>query len=231
MKSEDIMLGSFPRSGSTWFRTIFANCLNLKEGRPEQASMKELAQIMPALGFSKLGKNGPDFYQPRLIKTHRLPSEIKPFRPQRVLHLWREPQGVMKSCFRYYQAHRNYQTNDLSSFIRNPKLGMPAWQKHYADWSPIATASLEYDRMRKDTVNEVSRVLEELGYQEILPFVNDAVELANLENMKHSEKQGIRNPERFDSSFSSIGGSASDETRLGDSDIEYIKSVLSDHKI
>lgn len=231
MGSEDIMLGSFPRSGSTWFRTIFANCLNLKHGKREQASMKELAQIMPVLGFSKLGKNGPGFYRPRLIKTHRLPGEIKPFRPKQILHLWREPVGVMKSCFRYYRAHRSYQIKDVSTLVRNPRLGMPAWKKHYVDWSPIATVTLEYDNMRDNTVAEVSKVFQELGYEELLPFVGDAVELANLENMKKSEKQGIRNPERFDSNFSSIGGSTSDATKLSDSDMEYITSLSSDLEI
>ena len=225
MGSEDIVLASFPRSGSTWFRTIFANCLNLKNGSDTQTQMKDLEQVMPVLGFSNLRSGGPEYYRPRLIKTHRLASEIIPMRPKQIFHLWREPKAVMKSCFRYYSANRNYEVGNVSDLIRNPKLGMPAWKKHYQAWSPIATVSLDYNLMKDNTVQEIERVLNELGFDELSPFVADAVELANLENMKKSEKQGIRDPERFDSSFGSIGGSTSDKTELSAADLEYIDSV------
>ncbi len=225
MGSDDIVLASFPRSGSTWFRTIFANCLNLKNGTSENTSMLDLEKVMPVLGFSDLGSGGADYYRPRLIKTHRLAGEIKPFRPKQILHLWREPEGVMKSCFRYYSAHRGHNVESLSSLIRNPKLGMPAWRKHYLAWKPSSTVELRYNSMRDMTVEEVTRVLSEMGYDELLPFVGGAVELANLKNMKKSEKQGIRDPERFDSSFGSIGGSVSDQSTFSESDLEYIESI------
>ena len=225
MGSNDIVLASFPRSGSTWFRTIFANCLNLKDGSDESISMKDLETVMPVLGFSNLSKGGPSYYQPRLIKTHRLRSEIIPFRPKQVLHLWREPNAVMKSCFRYYGAHRDFETGELSDLIRNAKLGMPAWKKHYDAWKPAATVSLDYNSMRDNTTEQFTRVLTELGYDELLPFVADGVALANVKNMSKSEKQGIRDPERFDSNFGSIGGGDSDKSKLSDSDLEYIKSV------
>jgi hypothetical protein len=79
--------------------------------------------------------------------------------------------------------------------------------------------------MRDRTVEEVTRVLSEMGYDELMPFVGGAVELANLKNMKKSEKQGIRDPERFDSSFGSIGGSVSDQSTFSESDLEYIESI------
>ena len=226
MGNDDIVLASYPRSGSTWFRTIFANCLNLKNGSNEPVSMLELESVMPVLGFSNLSKGGPDYYQPRLIKTHRLAYEIKPFRPKQILHLWREPKAVMKSCFRYYGAHRDFEIGDLSDLIRNPKLGMPAWKKHYIAWKPVATVSLDYNLMRDNTAEQITRVFDELGYKELIPHVEDAVALSNLKNMLKSEKQtGIRDPERFDSSFGSIGGSVSDNSKLSDQDLEYIKSV------
>lgn len=228
MTGEDILLCSFPRSGSTWFRTVFANCLHLKNGHGKQATMVDLESVMPVLGYSKLGSGGADFYKPRLIKTHRLASEIKPFRPKQVFHLWREPIGVMKSCFRYYSAHRGFKTSDLQSFIRDDKLGMAAWKKHFVQWQPVATVSLEYNCMRDDTVGEVSRVLGEMGYDELLPLVAEAVEMASLANMKKSEKQGIRNPERFNEGFASIGGAGSDSVEFSDSDLHFIESMSSD---
>ena len=225
MGAEDIILASYPRSGSTWFRTIFANCINLKNGSDSPTSMLDLESVMPVLGFSNLGNKGPDYYRPRLIKTHRLAGEIKPLRPTKIFHLWREPKAVMKSCYRYFGANRNYQVDDLSSMIRDPKLGMPAWKKHYLAWAPAATVVLQYSMMRDHTVEQFSRVMSELGYDELLPFVEGGVELANLENMKKSEKAGIRDPQRFDKSFGSIGGSVSDKTTFSDSDLEYIESV------
>ncbi len=225
MGRDDVVLASFPRSGSTWFRTIIANCLNLKDGQDANTQLIDLADRMPVLGYSDLGRGGPKFYQPRLIKTHRLPGEIKPFRPKQILQLWREPVGVMKSCFRYYSANRNFQTSDLSSLIRDSKLGMPAWKKHYLDWKPLATVTLDYNQMRDNTVVEVSRVLKAMGCDDLLPKVARAVELANLENMKKAEKQGIPDPERFDKSFATIGGSVSDATKFSESDRQYIESM------
>ena len=101
---------------------------------------------------------------------------------------------------------------------------MPAWKKHYLAWAPKATVELKYDSMRSDTAKEISRVFNELGYKELLPFVSEAVEMANIENMKKSEKLGVRNPERFKENFGSIGGGDSDQSTLSDSDVQYIRS-------
>ena len=226
MGADDIVLASYPRSGSTWFRTVFANALNLKSGIREHTALKDLEQTMPVLGFSKLGASGPEFYRPRLIKTHRLSSEIKPFRPKRVLHLWREPVGVMKSCFRYYSAAKVVSIEDnISEYIRNQKFGLPAWRAHHDQWKPLATVTLQYESMRQNTTEEITRVLSELGYNELLPFVADAVELASIENMRKNEKNaGPRDPDRFIGNFKSIGG-ASERTNLTEDDLDYIKTL------
>jgi len=231
MEDGDIVLASFPRSGNTWFRTLFANCLKLKSGQESTTTMIELADYMPVLGYSNLGKTGPDFHRPRLIKTHRLPWEIKPFRPQKILLLWREPVGAMKSGYRYYSANRKFQTTDISNFIRDKKLGMPAWKKHYLSWENRATVTLQYRAMRDQTAVEFSSVLKQLGYEELLPFVEQAVELASLENMTKTEKQGIRDPDRFTTDFRSIGGGDQDKTKLADSDMEYIQSMTKEISI
>jgi len=228
MEKGDILVASFPRSGSTWFRTIIANCLNLKDGAENHTQLKDLEKRMPVLGFSNLGRGGPEFYRPRLIKTHRLAGEIMPFRPNQSMHLWREPFGVMKSCFRYYSAHRDHDIESISTLIRNPRLGMPAWKKHYLAWSPVASVELEYNNMRDNTAGEISRVLSELGCDDLVPFVAGAVELASLENMKKSEKLGLRDPDRFARNFDTIGGGDADKSELSESDLEYIASFMQD---
>jgi hypothetical protein len=230
MGADDIILASFPRSGSTWFRTVFANAINLKNGVNENTHMKDLESVMPVLGFSNLSKSGPSFYRPRLIKTHRLHREIKPFRPKQVLHLWRHSTGVMKSCFRYYSASRMTTIEDnISDYIRNPKFGLPAWREHFDNWQPQATVSLQYEMMRSDTAGEIARVLEELGYHELLPFVDQAVNLASIENMRKSEATaGVRDPDRFIGSFETVGVGATDKTTLSESDQSYIDSLSHD---
>ena len=72
---------------------------------------------------------------------------------------------------------------------------------------------------------------QQLGYTELLPFVEKAVELASLENMTKTEKQGIRDPERFTTDFRSIGGGDQDKTKLADSDMEYIQSMAKEISI
>ena len=226
MVPSDIILASFPRSGSTWFRTVFANALNLKAGIHECFSFKDLPDVMPALGYSRLGWGSPEYYQPRLIRTHRLASQIIPFRPQKVLHLWREPEGVMKSSFRYYSANRNVSiAKSCSEFVRDPRYGMPAWRKHYDQWALKATTELRYTDFRKDTVKAMDEVYRSLDYHELLPFVAEAVELASLEHMKKSEAKGMRNPERFEKDFNSIGGSKDNDLELSEADVQYIRTM------
>jgi len=78
MEDGDIVLASFPRSGNTWFRTLFANCLKVKSGQESTTTMIELIDYMPVLGYSNLGKTGPDFYRPRLIKTQTISPPKNP---------------------------------------------------------------------------------------------------------------------------------------------------------
>ncbi len=210
LRPGDIWLTSFPRSGSTWLRTILANLMRVAGGQHSGITPSELDSMMPTLGLSDLSRPWSQPCLPRFVKTHRPYVPFLFGRPRRSVVLVRDPRDALVSYYRLMIAStiQPYQ-GSLSEFLRDSRFGLPAYQRHFESWHARATSLVSYEGLRADPAQAVRETLAALGIDVSPTLIAGAIELSNRERMRAiAEAHGQRDPGRFVSNFQAYGKAA-----------------------
>jgi hypothetical protein len=191
LRESDVILASFPKSGNTWMRFIWANMVAELELGGCVVDFHSLDGEM-VCDHDKYNYGGLEYDGlPRLIKTHHLFDE-RVFRENRVLYIHRHPCDVMISyhAFRTAKVRRTRVSQlSFSEFLRDPKYGIPAWGRHMQSWLPRATAVVSYEGLREDGCRQVQRVLRDLKIRDVdSDTVEGAVERASFANTRMLEE-------------------------------------------
>ncbi len=185
--NQDI-LASYPRSGSTWLRTMITNVVY-----PEAMGNPQITnKVIPGI---KLG----NFFQalkspaPHILKTH---SNYYPLRKHRALYLMRDARHAVLSLFRYTTTRQNIDMpyEVWFSLYKNRYLG-PRWDDNVRSWlSPGNNTRmnpdifyLKYEDMQEDP----KAVLKEVCDYFQIPYNEDAltraIELTSVNNLRNWE--------------------------------------------
>ncbi|MFQ5417128.1 MAG: sulfotransferase domain-containing protein [Myxococcota bacterium] len=195
LRDSDVILASYPKSGNTWMRFIWANLVSELELGGREVDFHLLNGEM-ICDHNRHLYGGLEYHSlPRLVKTHQ-PFDARVFRGNRILYLHRHPCDVMESyhAFRFAKLRRSRVTQlSLSQFIRDEKYGIPAWGEHVRSWLPNATVVSSYEALREHTASEVSRILSALEIPGIgREAIEDAVKRASLANVRRLEERSGR---------------------------------------
>lgn len=202
LRAEDVLLASFPRSGSTWLRFFLANLVSLHELDGSPIDFARLNAMLPELGASDLLATWPYSSIPRVVKTHR-PHSVLLRVPRRSVLVVRDPRDVMVSYYLYEQGKsRPRFTGAFSGFLHCPGLGLKAWFRHQRSWSSRATLELRYEALRAAPVEQLRRLL---GLLEVAPptdLVEEAVSRSKLGRVRDVEQRsGSGHEGRFREGF------------------------------
>ena len=185
LKREDVILGSYPRSGSTWLRfTLF----EILTGKPSSfgdvnsafRGLKDHRQawhVLPGGG--------------RFIGTH------EPFRAsyRRAVYLVRDVRDVVLSEFAFEQnlgIGRQNLDEYLKDFVGGRKRH-GSWQKHAQSWldSPLASNGdllvIRYEDLRQDSVKTFMKIADFLGMSKDRDAVERAVANNSVQRMREKE--------------------------------------------
>ncbi len=197
LKSNDVFLASYERSGSTWLRFVLLEILTrnsagfdcVNDFIPEMGRHRDVAPLLPNGG--------------RLIKTHeRYRGEYK-----RALYLVRDLRDVLLSNYARHDemGFAVYFTNGrgfdgyLESFLKGKTSHFGSWQGHVRSWldSPLAKNGnllvIRYEDMRKSTEPTLLKVLEFLGVKTDPDVIRLAIANNSLEKMREKEDHSKRN--------------------------------------
>lgn len=191
LRSSDVILGAFPKSGSTWFRFILGNLISLRELEGVEVNYHMIngplvaaydSHRFPTISYSSI---------PRFVVTH-LPYHRRRFGPYRTLHLSRNPGDTMVSFYEYAKArtdkHRFRGT--FSAFLRTPKRGVAAWCAHMKSWQSAAQASITYEDLQRDAPMAIASVFGVLGIElPPRPMLDRAVERSSFEAIRTVEEE------------------------------------------
>lgn len=143
--SSDVFLASFPKSGNTYLRFLWANLERVANGHDEPLNFKLLDELY--LTVYETGKFCTERWVtlPRSIKTH-FPRHWVPTRNRRSVMVWRHPGDAMCSYFAYLGRYRNNPIAGLnfSEFLRDERYGIPAWISFMSSWAGHATVEISY---------------------------------------------------------------------------------------
>jgi sulfotransferase family protein len=209
LSSSDVIIGSYPRSGSNWLSMMVGELLLGKEidfhTRPFPAPFITNYRGAPGV----LAGGG------RLIKTHER------WRPdyERAVYLVRHPVDVAAS---YYAIHGALGLPAPRGFVRALVRG---WVDSYGTWSenvegwldcPAQVHLVRYECLVEETLGTLAGTMEFLGMTPTPAALERAVENNSLERMQ-AKLESLRR------SLGRSGKAMPARTRLGEAEVELIE--------
>ena len=190
LSPEDLLIVSFPRSGSTWVRFMLANLI-VGSDRP--------------LGFETMEEHVPDLHTPgiedilrkmppgRLLKSHSLYDQ----QYKRVVYLVRDGRDTMVSYYHYHCPH-NLQATFID-FLRIHHVIWPgAWHRHVESWldhkDGLSLLLVRYEDLLTDPDDQLRRIADFAALPADQERIAQAVrncEFATLQKIE-TEKGGFR---------------------------------------
>ena len=185
LKSEDVILGSYPRSGSTWLRFTLFEILTGKPSSFDSVNSAFRGLKDHRQGWHLLPGGG------RFIGTH------EPYRAsyRRAVYLARDVRDVALSEFAFEQnlgIGRQSLDDYLQDFVGGRKRH-GSWQNHVQSWldSPLATSGnllvIRYEDLRQDSVETFMKIADFLGMRTNRNAVEIAVANNSLKRMREKE--------------------------------------------
>lgn len=187
-RKDDAYIAAFPRSGSTWLRTILVNILDpLANSDPDVFNAR-----IPAVSIRNAGIIN-RLPSPRLIMTH---SHWRPS-INKAVYLVRDGRDAFISSY-HYHVTRNGLDMSIATFFelyRKQEYGQ-TWESHVKSWLEYGEKNLgseliiiRFEDLKNDTKACIMQVCSFLGIEANNMSVQQAIALASLENAKKIEQQ------------------------------------------
>lgn len=217
LQSADILFCSFPRSGSTWLRFILCNLISVQELTGQPIDFAKLNEIMVYYPGSDLSQRWPYQTMPRLVKTHWVYHPL--FGKHRSLGIIRDPRDVMVSYYHYQQEWAGAKANTFQQFIRDKKFGLPAWFAHYNSWRDRWEFVVRYEKLRKETAQEVGRLLTHLNANYTAETLEAAIDRSDMRKVR--EDSSNPKPAKAGAQFARSGKSQQWVDYFSPTDLAY----------
>jgi len=201
LDESDILLVSYPRSGSTWVRHVLCSVACIKSGREGAIDLADVDSMMPELGRNWLWREGRTGPMPRVVKTH---SDFFPGATRaRVVLLVRDPRDVMLSYYRFMMHHIDtHLSMDFAQFARSTKYGFSAWFRHYESWITHAWSILRYERLKSSPLQKFEELLIAVGVDVERETVRRALEWSTAERVESARRRrDIARGQEFSAGF------------------------------
>lgn len=236
LNPSDVFLISYPKSGNTWIRFYYCNLINEDPNyhfTNDKINFSILDNFMPEFGFSDLSIKWKFNDFPRIVKSHRAFSFL--FKSHKSILLIRDPRDVMISFYEFDKKRKNsINKGNISEFIRNKKVGIEAWCKHYNSWKNKAGIIIKYEDLKDNDLLVFNRINDFLGIEvSQIQFENSVIN-SRFESIKKMElSNGLSYPERVnkDFLFARSGERGQWKNILNDNDLNFIYNTLNRYKI
>ncbi len=187
-RPDDQYVAAFPRSGSTWLRTMLVNIVD----PTAHSNPTVFNQTIPSTSIrnTPLVRSRPS---PRILMTHS--SWRKPLK--RVVYVVRDGRDSLVS-FYHYVIIRAGRTESFEEFFRMYEKNVFAtrWDQHVMSWFGPGARRLEdnlrivhFEDLKRATDEVLQNVVEFLGLDSSAELRERAIEEASLANMRQIERR------------------------------------------
>jgi hypothetical protein len=200
IRDDDVLLASYPRSGSTWLRFIIANIVTESD---EPLTFDTYKKYVPSLDDFKVNRDAHNASSPRILKSH----DVFDPRYKRVVYLVRDPRSVAVSF--YFLLKRERKIDNKVSFIDffpefidgNPAKGLfsnyGSWGEHVGSWVGAIGGDekrflmVKYEDLKANTYAKTNEIINFLGITASDEKIKKSIEFSSLEMMKKFSDQKI----------------------------------------
>lgn len=199
-RPDDKFIVSYPRSGSTWLRTILVNVL-----RPDAESNPDVFNVViPGLSWRNVHQIN-RMPSPRILKSHTwYRSEIAP-----TVYLVRDGRDVLVSLY-HYMITRQRKTESFDKFFASYYLGKHGqrWHENVVSWLGEGREKLgdrlmvvKFEALKAETVAVVADILRFLQISASPTLLSTAIDKAQLDKVRSIERSRRGNMHNPDTSF------------------------------
>lgn len=197
-----VWLASYPKSGNTWIRFIFAHLIF---GKVESSSV--VNRLVPDLhvGLSWLHLKGD---RRLVLKTHLKYFDRMPLREDAigVVYIVRNPLDVIVSALNYSELVRGQVSEErrqafVAEFIDGGGLdewkqtGFGGWDENVRSWHakdmPLPRLTLRYEDLKASPVDGVSRLCRFLNLERSEKDIGDAIAASSFGKMRAMEEEEV----------------------------------------
>jgi Sulfotransferase domain len=192
LSADDVLLATYPRSGTTWMRFLLYEAITEKD-----SDFDDVAASIPYVGEhdqAPLLLHG----RARLIQTH----EKRCDQVRKVLYVVRDPRNVVISQFHHYRRRPDVIAETFDEFFEEWLTGKAIpfgrWDDHVRFWLDSNSAAADmlqvvrYEDLRKDPVGQLESTLRFLGYARESTFLSAVVENNSIERMQEKEDRRFK---------------------------------------
>jgi hypothetical protein len=242
---DTIILASYPKSGSTFFRFVWLNIINIMElGQPE-IDFNLLDDYMPFEGFYvDLKKDWPFRSLPCLLKSHSLYS--KKYEKFRAVHLFRNPLDTMVSNFFYSLRRARGPEYEELSWLERKFFNLPVHRfegsfydflqenfegycRHFKSWMSSRAVPVSYEVLTSQAaLRSFSYVFEKLNFTIDDQVLREAIELSNRDRLKRkAPSKKMAKLERMH--FIRDGSVGQWKDHFGERELKFVLGKLTEH--
>ncbi len=183
MAPNDVLLASYPRSGSTWLRFLLFECVT---GRPADFSSVDTYGTWSGPGVLSGGG--------RLISTHERYCDID----RKVIYLARDPRSIIMSEHRLRQRQGTAGADFdafIPSFVKGRASPFGSWNRHVDYWVSSLPARgghlhlVRYEDLRNSPEERLAGILRFLGVPVDDSVIASAVANNTVDRMRSKEDQ------------------------------------------
>ncbi|OLE97735.1 MAG: hypothetical protein AUG75_04695 [Cyanobacteria bacterium 13_1_20CM_4_61_6] len=186
LNRNDVLVASYPRSGSTWLRFMLFEILTEKDAEfddvnrhiPDVGGQRDAVALLPNQG--------------RLIRTEEA------FRPdyRRAIYIVRDGRDVALSEYAYQKAQGWIDCsfdNYLKMFVNGNASPYGSWEEHARSWieSPLNARGdlmlVSYRELKQKCEPTLTRIAEFLKVRVPAQVIQNAIQNNNLQNMRKKE--------------------------------------------
>lgn len=200
-RPDDVVIVSYPKSGSTWLRFMLAHLISdILLGEPKEIDFFRAQLIVPEIS-EQAQREGVDFNalpSPRIMRSHSLYNPGFP----KVIYLLRDGRDVLISYYYHFKKFHSF-NGTLYDFILSNVRGIE-WDKHVNSWlfdnhSLSNIFVIRYEDMLRDPVEELKRLLDFIDISGPSEKIREAVNNSDFDIMrKMEENKGLGYVEQGD---------------------------------
>lgn len=191
-RNDDVIIVSYPKSGSTWLRFICAHLIKNKfQSNDIEIDFQSLNRIIPAISYDAINKANVDFDSlpsPRILRSHSLFTNRFP----KVVYLLRDGRDVMVSYYYHFKKLHDYK-GTLCEFIKEDKIRQVEWSEHVNAWLYNNKVTnmyiIKYEDMIDNTFREIKKLTEFIKINVTTNQIQKAIENSDFKKMRKIENQ------------------------------------------
>jgi hypothetical protein len=191
LAADDVVLVSYPKSGSTWLRFLLGHVLggqevdfdSVRDALPPIGRHRRAPRLLPSGG--------------RMVRSHEPLAALARRPDQPVIYLVRDGRDVAVSYLHHLRRVGDFD-GDLAAFLPRFLAGTVdsygSWHAHVLgavaarDRGGSSLLTVRYEDLRRDTVGELTRIIRFLGIEADVGRVEAAVAANSKERMRAKEQ-------------------------------------------